>query len=75
MSKRMIETQIVSILKEEDAGIPAKKLCRKYGIASSTFIMRNVTKTVWETVLVTQDEAIAKLDPSMAVWKPLMSND
>ena len=31
MSKRMTETQIVSILKEADAGLPAKKLCRKYG--------------------------------------------
>ena len=37
MSKRMTETQIVSILKEAEAGISAKELCRKYGIASSTF--------------------------------------
>lgn len=37
MSKRMTETQIVSISKEADAGLPAKELCRKYGIASSTF--------------------------------------
>ncbi len=37
MSKRMTETQIVSILKEAEARIPAKELCRKYGIASSTF--------------------------------------
>lgn len=37
MSKRMTETQIVSILKEADAGLPAKELCLKYGIASSTF--------------------------------------
>ena len=44
MSKRMTETQIVSILKEENAGIPPKELCRKYGVASSTFIMRNVKK-------------------------------
>lgn len=35
MSKRMTETQIVSILKEAEAGISAKELCRKYGIASS----------------------------------------
>ncbi len=28
MSKRMTETQIVSILKEAEAGIPAKELCR-----------------------------------------------
>ena len=37
MSKRMTETQIVLISKEAEAGIPAKELCRKYGIASSTF--------------------------------------
>lgn len=33
----MTETQIVSISKEADAGLPAKELCRKYGIASSIF--------------------------------------
>ena len=34
--KRMTETQIVSILKEAEVGIPAKELYRKYGIARST---------------------------------------
>ncbi|WP_082637979.1 transposase [Psychrobacter sp. ENNN9_III] len=37
MSKRITETQIISILKEADVGLPAKKLCRKYDITSSTF--------------------------------------
>ena len=37
MSKRMTESQIVSILKEAEAGVPAKELCRQHGIASSTF--------------------------------------
>ncbi len=37
MSKRMTETQIVSVLKEADVGILAKELCRKYVISSSTF--------------------------------------
>lgn len=37
MSKRITETQIVSVLKEAVAGLPAKELCRKYGVASSTF--------------------------------------
>lgn len=37
MSKRMTESQIIAILKEADAGIPAKELCRKHGIANSTF--------------------------------------
>ena len=37
MTKRMTESQIVAILKEADAGMPAKGLCRKYDISSSTF--------------------------------------
>ncbi len=37
MSKRMTESQIVSILKKADAGVPVKELCRQHGIASSTF--------------------------------------
>lgn len=40
MSKRMTEPKTVSILKEADAGMPAKELCRKYRIASSTFYKR-----------------------------------
>lgn len=31
------ETQIVSILKEADAGLPVKEVCRKYGISSATY--------------------------------------
>ncbi len=37
MSKRMTESQIVAILKEAEAGMPVKELCRKYGIGNSTF--------------------------------------
>ncbi len=37
MSKRMTESQIVAILKEAEAGMPVKDLCRKYGIGNSTF--------------------------------------
>ena len=32
MSKRMTESQIVAILKEAEAGMPVKDLCRKFGI-------------------------------------------
>jgi putative transposase len=35
--KKMTEHQIVSILKEAEAGITVKELCRKYGIGNSTF--------------------------------------
>lgn len=37
MSKRMTESQIVAILKEAEAGMPVKDICRKYGISNSTF--------------------------------------
>ena len=33
----MTEHQIVAILKEAEAGIPVKELCRKYGMGNSTF--------------------------------------
>jgi putative transposase len=37
MMKKMTEHQIVAILKEAEAGIPVKELCRKYGMSNSTF--------------------------------------
>ena len=33
----MTEHQIVAILKEAEAGISVKELCRKYGMGNSTF--------------------------------------
>ncbi|OCG11121.1 transposase [Gilliamella sp. App6-5] len=35
--KKMTEHQIVAILKEAEAGIPVKELCRKYDMVNSTF--------------------------------------
>ena len=37
MSNRKTESQIVAILKEFEAGMPVKELCRKYSIGNSTF--------------------------------------
>ena len=34
---RFSETQIVSILKEAEAGQPVKEICRKYGISSACY--------------------------------------
>ena len=34
---RFTETQIVSILKEADAGIKVEELCRKHGISSASY--------------------------------------
>lgn len=35
--RRFEEEQIVRILKEADAGVPVKDLCRKYNISDATF--------------------------------------
>ncbi|WP_257390902.1 hypothetical protein [Snodgrassella alvi] len=37
--KKMIEHQIVSIIKEAEAGIPIKELCRKYGMGNFTLLL------------------------------------
>ena len=37
MKKRFTEEQIINILKEGEAGIPAKEICRKHGISDATF--------------------------------------
>ena len=34
---RFTETQIISILKEADAGVQIKQLCRKHGISDATY--------------------------------------
>jgi putative transposase len=34
---RFTEQQIVGVLKQAEAGVPVKELCRKHGIADATF--------------------------------------
>ena len=34
---RYSEEQIIAILKENEAGLPAAELCRKYGVSEATF--------------------------------------
>ena len=37
MKKRFTEQQIVAILKEGEAGVAAKEICRKHNISDATF--------------------------------------
>jgi putative transposase len=48
MMKKMTEHQIVAILKEAEAGIPVKELCRKYGMGNSTFYNGGKNMAEWK---------------------------
>lgn len=37
MAKRKTEEQIISVLKESEAGMKTSELCRKHGISETTF--------------------------------------
>ena len=37
MKRRFTDAQIIGILKEHEAGVPARELCRKYGMSDATF--------------------------------------
>ena len=37
MKKRFTETQIIGFLKEAQAGVPVKELCRKHGFSDAVF--------------------------------------
>jgi len=34
---RFTESQIVAVLKEAEAGVPVKEVCRKHGISDATY--------------------------------------
>ncbi len=40
MKKRFSDEQIISILREAEAGVPARELCRKHAISDATFSRR-----------------------------------
>ena len=42
---RFTETQIVSILKEVDAGMKVEEICRKHGISNATYYNRSEEHT------------------------------
>lgn len=39
MKKRYSEEQIISFLKEADAGVPIKDLCRKHGFSEASYYL------------------------------------
>ena len=44
---RYREEQIIGILKEHQAGLPAAELCRKYGVSGATFYSGGPSTAAW----------------------------
>lgn len=47
MKKRFSEEQIISILREAEAGVSARELCRKHAISDTTFYTGVRSLAVW----------------------------
>ncbi len=45
MKKRFSDEQIISILREAEAGVSARELCRKHAISDATFL--HLAQEVW----------------------------
>ena len=45
---RFSEEQIVGVLKEAEAGVPMKDLCRRIGISTATFYHWKAKYVVWK---------------------------
>ena len=45
---RFSEEQIVGVLKEAEAGVPMKDLCRRVGISTPTFYHGKRSTVVWK---------------------------
>jgi hypothetical protein len=79
----MTEHQIVAILKEAEAGIPVKELCRKYGMGNSTFYkwrekyggMETSISNVYHSVTIAMSCAIVRLSRCAYDYQPKLQDD
>ena len=44
---RFSDSQIIGVLKQEEAGVPVPELCREYGISSATFHKWRANWVAW----------------------------
>ena len=68
--KRYTEEQIIGILKEHEAGVPAQELIRKHGIANGTFYRR---KSKFGGMEIDEAKRLRELEAENAKLKRLLA--
>jgi hypothetical protein len=47
VKKRFSEEQIIGFLKEADAGVPIKELCRRHGFSDASYYLCRASSAAW----------------------------
>jgi len=71
MKKRFSETQIIGFLKEAEAGVPVKELCRKHGFSDASFY---TWRAKYGGMEVTEAKRLKALEQENARLKKLLAD-
>ena len=70
MKKRYSEEQIIGFLKEADAGVPVKELCRKHGFSDASYY---VWRSKYGGMNVSEAKRLRELEAENARLKKLLA--
>lgn len=71
MKKRFTEEQIIGFLREADAGLPVKELCRKHGFSEASYYG---WKAKFGGMTVSEAQKLKALEAENAKLKRLLAN-
>ena len=71
MKKRFTEEQIIGFLREADAGLPVKELCRKYGFSEASY---SGWKAKYGGMNVSEAQRLKALEAENGKLKKLLAN-
>lgn len=71
MKNRFSEEQIISVIHEQESGIPVKELCRQHGFASATYYK---WKAKYAGMDVSEAKRLKSLEQENSQLKKLLAN-
>jgi putative transposase len=70
MKKRFSEEQIIGFLREADAGLPVKELCRRHGFSEASYYL---WRSKFGGLDVSEAKRLKALEQENARWKKLLA--